>query len=319
MTTILLALTIDVDPDGLSGTTVNRRALSWGSLARVDELFDVLDDIGARIDARIPITWFVRADGQLRDAFGGCGWLLENQRKLWVTAARRGDELGWHPHLYRCGDDDEPELITSPSAAVDEIERLWNELADYDFFKPVSFRNGEGWHCPETFAAVERLGFEFDSTAIPGRRAAAPHPMDWTDSPNRPYYPSATNLRRAGAARDLLEMPLNTWKIQAPYDAAPRVRYINPAIHEQLFEAGLESWEAAQRGSQDDVQAWVLVLHPDDALVSSNDQLYARSPRAMGENLARFYRRAARIADRVEFTTLSRAGRRWKAPLGTTA
>src|SRR5437762_2298196 len=61
--------------------------------------------------------------------------------------------------------------------AQDELERLWSKLNAT--FQPTSFRNGEGWHTPETYSAVERLGFYCDSTAIPGREGGAGHPMNW--------------------------------------------------------------------------------------------------------------------------------------------
>ncbi|MFC1849987.1 hypothetical protein ACFL27_07340 [candidate division CSSED10-310 bacterium] len=315
MMTHLLVLTIDTDPDGLSGPVVNRAAISWESLNRSNDLLLKLEKFGAEIGLQIPITWFIRADGQLRKIWGKSGQLLEEFNGLWKIARVRGDELSWHPHLYRC-QQDVVELISDPNEASDEIERLWYELSDYDF-KVGSFRNGEGWHHPKTYKTVERLGFEIDSTAIPGRRAIPPHPMDWLGAPNCPYFPMSADLRKPGEARPLLEIPMNTWQIKAPYDKSPQLRCMNPAVHEELFNTSLLTWGALIRQLEEGIHVWVLVLHPDDALGNStNDSLYARSTETVCQNLMRLYLLASETGDRVEFVTISEAGKRWRKYAG---
>ena len=57
----LLALTIDVDPDGLSGETTNRQTLTWDSLHKLPWFTGELPDALTPI----PVTWFVRADGSV--------------------------------------------------------------------------------------------------------------------------------------------------------------------------------------------------------------------------------------------------------------
>jgi hypothetical protein len=313
MRTHLVCLTIDTDPDGLSGPVVNRRALRWEGLSRIGDLVTRLDDLGSTLEARIPLTWFVRADGQLRDVLGHCGWLLDNFNRTWEAARQRGDELAWHPHLYRCdADGGEPTLISQPGEACDELERIWSDLEPFAF-RPISFRNGEGWQCPETLATVERLGLTIDSTAIPGRRARPPHPMDWTGAPNQPYYPRPENICEPGPPRRLLEIPMNTWLVKAPYDAQPQLRYMNPAVHEHLFGGALREWTAAGRRSRDGIYVWVLVFHPDEVLAQPQpDALYAGSPRSLCQNVATLYRCALEIGDLLEFATISRAAERWK-------
>ena len=122
------------------------------------------------------------------------------------------------------------------------------------------FRHGEGWHTPETYATVERLGFLCDSTAIPGRVGAAGHPMNWESAPNRPYFPSSDDLRKAGPERALLELPMNTWLVEAPYDATPRIRYINPAVHPKLFANALQDWENTRKFSPSELHIWVMIF-----------------------------------------------------------
>jgi hypothetical protein len=306
----LLCLTVDTDPDGLSGKVTNRNALKWQGLERLQSLPHELAAF-AKL-RRIPITWFVRADGQLESILGNAAYLLETYDHFWTQVKAAGDELGWHPHLYRqARPEDAALLITDPVEAQDELERLWNKLsAD---FHPTAFRNGEGWHTSETFATVERLGFRCDSTAIPGRTGKPGHPMNWTGAPNQPYFPAPDDLRKAGAARSTLELPMNTWRLQGPHDDAPRVRYMNPAVHPHLFANALKNWENAVNVLLSDLCVWVMIFHPDEVLAAlADDALYSRTTQALGANLVSIAESLRNLGHDFEWVTISDAGARWR-------
>ena len=309
----LLCLTIDTDPDGLSGKTTNRNALRWDGLEQLSNLPEQFADFPSL--GRIPITWFVRADGQLESILGCSTYLLEKYSGFWTTVTKAGDELGWHPHLYRQANRDVvAQLITDPSQAQDELERLWASLKTS--LLPKAFRNGEGWHTPGTYATVERLGFNCDSTAIPGRAGSDSHPMNWSHAPNQPYFPAADNLCATGAARPMLEIPMNTWLLKAPYDQAPRRRYMNPAVHPDLFAKTLKNWENECNISHADLSIWVMIFHPDEVLCAqSEDGLYARSTNALCKNLACIEETMRRLEHEFEWTTISRAAERWRGHL----
>lgn len=303
----LVCFTIDTDPDEVTAKEMNRRTLVWRGLASIPRLLDEMDGLSAAWGA-LPITWFVRADGQIREAFGSALHLLDEFEQLWAQTRASGHELGWHPHLYRTpGQGRDAVLIADPQEAADEIAQLWSELAGSSF-AATSFRNGEGWHCSETFGVVERLAFRWDSTAIPGRKGANGHPMDWTGTPNRPYFPGE-DIRLPGRPRPLLEIPMTTWLIQAPYDPHPRLRYLNPAVHEGLFRKALASLELNAAG---DPQVWTLVLHPDEILPEAPpDLLYGRSAATLCRNLNTFAAALRETGHTVEFVTVSQAGQEW--------
>ena len=305
----LVCLTLDTDPDGLSGASTDRRTLKWEGLEHARGLPDALAD---RV-GRVPVTWFIRADGQLRNILGSTTYLLEEFSSLWEAARARGDELAWHPHLYRqLKTEDEPVIITSPAEAAEELEGLWSELRSS--FPATAFRNGEGWHLPATYACVERLGFRSDSTAIPGRCGSPGHPMDWRGTPNQPYFPDRADLRRAGPCRDMLELPMNSWTFAAPYDAAPKTRYMNPAVHPELFARALRDWENTLAALLQELCVWVLILHPDELWPArAPDLLYACSIEAVCSNLMNLAATLTRAGDTLEWTTVSQAASRWTA------
>ena len=303
----LLCLTIDTDPDGLSGQLTNRRTLRWDGLERLQALPGQLARIG-----KIPLTWFVRADGQLESILGDSAFLLARYERFWNIVKAAGHELGWHPHLYRQATGGaEATLISDPLQAREELERLWAGLKSD--FHPTAFRNGEGWHTVETYSAVENMGFRCDSTAIPGRCGPVGHPMNWTGAPNLPYFPASTNLCESGLARPMLELPMNTWRLQAPHDASPKLRYMNPAVHPHLFANALKYWEKQCHASAAKVFVWVMIFHPDEVMESAEeDGLYARSTRALIQNLVCLEENVCRLGDVCEWVTISQAAELWR-------
>jgi len=258
------------------------------------------------------MTWFVRADGQLESILGSPSYLLENYAEFWTKLRSKGHEIGWHPHLYRQRrEEDSPAIIVDSVEAREELERLWEQMKS--MFHPTSFRHGEGWHTPETYSTVERLGFHCDSTAIPGRVGSAGHPMNWEHAPNQPYFPSPQNLCQAGGERSMVELPMNTWLLQAPYDAAPRVRYMNPAVHPHLFKTAVAGWERTCQSAGADLRVWVLIFHPDEVLENQGvDALYARSVPDLCRNLTSMTDSLRRFGVDFEWTTVSSAAQLWR-------
>ena len=310
MTQHLLCLTIDTDPDGLSGKVTNRQTLEWRGLEHLRHLPEELQShpqLGST-----PITWFIRADGQLENILGSAGFLLEEFELLWEAASQAKHELAWHPHLYRqARREDSPEIIADPNEAQEELERLWDKVRRS--FPATSFRNGEGWHTPITYATVEKLGFQCDSTAIPGRKGADAHPMNWERAPNQPYFPGSADLCEPGPERRLLEIPMNTWLVQAPYDEAQKVRYMNPAVHPKIFANALRNWENTRKLHSSELSIWVMIFHPDEVLSGQGeDLLYSRSKQSLLQNLAAFQDSLFRADIDVEWVTIGKAAELWR-------
>ncbi len=306
----LVCLTVDTDPDGLSGKVTNRQTLKWEGLENLQRSFD--QTRWCPLLGKIPITWFVRADGQLESILGDAVYLIEKYDSWWASVREAGHEVGWHPHLYRqLRPEEVAVIITDPAEAKDELERLWTQVRTS--LPTTSFRHGEGWHTTETYTTVERLGFLSDSTAIPGRIGGARHPMNWEGAPNHPYFPSSTDVCESGRERPMLELPMNTWMLQAPYDASPRVRYINPAVHPKLFANALQNWENTRNFSTSQLHIWVMIFHPDEVLATQGeDQLYSRSAAALCTNLLSFQDSLQHAGNNVEWVTISQAASRWR-------
>jgi hypothetical protein len=137
--------------------------------------------------------------------------------------------------------------------------------------------------------------------------------MNWTGAPNVPYFPLLNDLCKSGPERPMLELPMNTWRLQAPHDEAPRVRYMNPAVHPHLFANALQNWENAFNVLSADLYIWVMIFHPDEVLATQGDDaLYARSTNALCTNLVSIVEQLRHMGRDFEWVTVSDAAERWR-------
>lgn len=276
-----LLLTVDVDNDGIALNN-ERNELSWRAIARIPDIKRVFDEFGA------VVTWFVRADDQLRAIYGSAAYLHTEYSGLWRDLATTGDEIGWHPHLYEWD-----EVRCAYSVDTDEIRcamklrSIHNELRALRF---DSVRVGEAFHGNALMSALCELGLKVDSTAIPGRRRAdSARIFDWSSTPNEPYYPSATDYRVPGKQDQrlrILEVPLTTMPVRAGYDVAPLKRYINLTYHHALFKAGFDAHlKDEMRASKESLYV-TTILHPEEVYASPDPHpLYSYSLAETRRNL----------------------------------
>ena len=277
-----LLLTIDVDNDGIA-IQDERTALSWTALARIPDIKEACDRLGLRV------TWFVRADSQLRQVYGTAMYLLLEYAPLWRQMEGSGDEIAWHPHLYQWdGGDRRYVMDTNEDCCVRKLEEARAELLAGGF-RHSSVRMGEAFQCNATIAALARLGLEVDSTAIPGRkRADASRTFDWAPTPNEPYRPSKADYRLPDPDShfDILEVPMTTMPVKATYDPAPLPRYINPAYCHPAFKAGIDLHLENLPRPLASQTFLTLVLHPDEVVSARRSHpLYAFSLKEMENNV----------------------------------
>jgi hypothetical protein len=313
MTTHLLTLTIDTDPDGLSAPSTDRQTLRWESLASLRDLPEVLDNALSPVCDSVPITWMVRADKQVREVMGSACYLLDAFDDLWQRVQGLEHEIGWHPHLYeRCPRTGRFELCTDSRQVADHLAAIADEITGSLIDRSL-FRNGEGWHTPDTIGLLEKLGVRSDSTAIPGRVGRQGNPMDWTGAPNQPYHPHPRDVRVPGPSRPLLELPISTWPVQGPDEAEPRLRCMNPAVRGPIFQKSLEDWCHRLADWHEDLSVWVLMIHPDEmADASADSRFYARQLTTVAENLRSMIERIRSLGASAEFVTMSQASARWR-------
>src|SRR5262249_29889442 len=153
--------------------------------------------------------------------------------------AARGNELGWHPHLYEKrvdpSGDERYFPIRDEAAACEQIVSTFRAIGRAGLaFESV--RIGEAWHASRAMCTLDTLGLRVDSTAIPGRsRNDDVLSFDWRPTPAQPYHPSRKDHRVPAAPGSeeslaILEIPMTTVPIRADYDREPLARYLNLAF-----------------------------------------------------------------------------------------
>ena len=302
----IFCLTIDIDPDGLSGKEINRDASSFKSFESLSSFSQIIND---ELKMEIPLTWFIRIDDQMNFFFGNRFYLVEQYNIFFGKAIKERHELAWHPHIY---EKSENEFIipTSVEFCIDQLSSVHEEIKT-NRLAFVSFRNGEGWHTNETMQFVEQLGFSVDSTAIPGVKKPTPHLLNWKETFNHPYFPSKENYQLAGVEAGLLEMPMNTWFVKAPYDVQTKLRYMNPAVRSKIFEESIKANQTSL--AAEEINIHTLISHPDEiASQSFSDNLYGCTIDNYIDNIRLLINNAVKKNDTFEFLTMQQAALAWR-------
>lgn len=304
-----ICLTIDCDPDGLSGNVINRNANSWDS---INYLTTLNEELYENVKCNIPITWFLRIDNQIKETFGNSLYLYELFYSFWKINAQFGNELAWHPHFYTKNKNNETVVMKDDHELSDTMDCLWEDICS-EKLSFNSFRNGEGWLNGVILAKIEEFGLSVDSSALPGLFRTDGHPMNWKNTPNYPYYINSLALEIPQIDSSIIEFPLNTWITKTSYDINSRLRYMNPAIHHQLFRDAVRFWKENFIKLNKKDYFWVFILHPEEIMVQSkSDLLYGHTRSVMYDNLNFFNKIILEMGDDFEYTTLSKAGEKWK-------
>jgi hypothetical protein len=258
---------------------------------------DLEDDTGKPFVA----TWFIRADEQVRSLYGAVDSVFDKYPDILQTLGSFGDELAWHPHLYKeqggCWVQE-----TDPKALVAQVEKTYPVVKKRLTSKAV--RVGEAYQSPELMAALDRLGLSIDSSALPGRvRHDELQDLDWGPTPQAPYHPSKNDHRVPGKAPlNILEVPMSMVPTRVSYDKATVPRYVNLSFHSSVLEKGLTRLIKTQ-------DLLVTVTHPFELLPafkpSKEHQLISYETTELRKNLELIIRTCRKEKRPLEFLRMS--------------
>jgi hypothetical protein len=295
------AITIDFDPD-MATLTENKDDLNWSSISSAQELFEEFSK------ANIPTTSFLRMDDQIKDIKGEFSYLYNLHKPLWESLLSQGSEIGLHSHLFRfCNE--RKGYIQSYHAEenCDQMLRIHNALVDENL-KFNCIRIGESHHSLELMQLISQLGYKIDSTAIPGRFRLETRVIDWSDTPNYPYYPSINDHRVPGNPHlKLLEIPMTSMYFKADYDDGPKLRYASLTFRDDIFKNGLNNY--LLKNYKEKNFFVVFIIHPGELALKYSDfrinQLYGNGIQNVLNNVFEIKKCAARLGIDLSFYTLS--------------
>lgn len=299
---LLIALTFDAEADAFDSSIGGGASLS---LRGIEEGIPIIDSILAQhrdsSGARACATWFVRCDDHIQALTGEHAYLLKHYRDCWQHHQDAGDEIGFHPHLYKQTESGWVQE-TDAGALTSQIHRAYAAMQDADFKGRVS-RIGEAFSSNAVMQTLDDLGIICDSTAMPGRvRKDDTRQLDWSGTPDHPYHPSRADYRLPGAdAYALLEAPMTLVPTLATYDREPLRRYVDLSFHHQALREGLSAFLPSAR-------TLITVTHPSTILsgiVSAPHGLLSFAVAEFERNLQFILSECTRQGRTYRFVTLS--------------
>jgi hypothetical protein len=209
MERIPLIFCIDVEPDDHVYPPENPSP--WkGFEALAAESVGLRDRLSALTGEPAHLTWSLRLDPQIAEAYGDPAWIIDHHREFFEEARGRGDAVGVHPHAWRWEGKRRVWISDHADAAwVDRcIEMSFETYRSRFGESPSHHRFGGRFVSEGVLAAVDRLGARFDLTLEPGQPGTKPGERDggvWIGEtpdfgkvPRFPYHPDPVDFRRPG-------------------------------------------------------------------------------------------------------------------------
>jgi hypothetical protein len=232
----------DADPDGdlhpRTGLAECWRGIDEG----IPLLVDLLD---WRYGGRPHVTWLLRADPQISMVAGAYDYLFESRQNLWRDLVARGDEIGWHPHLFGWSPTADAFVPVLDVADFPEDALRAAHAACKRWYPMASVRTGWSFHSNQLMTLLDECDVQVDFSALPGSRVSVARPAggvwrhDWSGTPTEPYHPSLHDYRRPGAGGQslgLLELPIT----QTPVPVGKRVARFARRLGNSLRQGGVD-------------------------------------------------------------------------------
>ena len=296
---IVAILCVDADPDrpehgGARYDCPDK--LIWRQLPELaSKITSLRKDVLQRFGVKLRVTWFIRADSQIRQIHGDAAWCCREFRDLWNDLAQAGDELAWHPHAWRWSN---PSRCwyneTVDTGYILESYDLGFEAFGTEFGRsPAASRVGINFHNDATMVKLDELGVKVDLSGYPGLRlyygrpevgSPIPEGFDWRRTLPEAYHPARDDYQRPAedGSLSILEIPITTWR-RTPssfdfwkgllplkiYDGAG---YVRPAFKgwfipnvwgaPNRFRLGIS--QVLSRAKRKGIAHYASSMHPDD-------------------------------------------------------
>jgi hypothetical protein len=208
----------DCDPDRLNFSPLStQKTLSWSGVEKGIPLFrEARHRFYNEHGIWIKMTWFVRADYQIKAIHSNAGYCLQNFEDLWRELESEGDEIAWHPHLW---DWSSEKKIWFQNIGNEEFTRYCLDIGHQAFVKcwgeaPKTVHTGWCYQDNLSMKILSEYGLIADSSAVPGHNTLG-HGLadqaDWHRTNGNLYHPSVKDYQRPANSMEkslnILEVP----------------------------------------------------------------------------------------------------------------
>ena len=249
MKNFYICLTFDTDPDPINEKNIddkNKDIAGWEGLdIGKDRIFNILNKFSIK-NIKIPTSWFVRVDDQIKYYHGKETWLLQNYSGFWKKIKNQDGCIQWHIHFNKKFNN-EWKLERSKKNIISALRRNFNSIKKYE--KNIScVRIGEAYFNKDINTTLRKLKIKADCSALPGRsRSDGIKLFDWSKCLNQPYFMSKLDYQKkisnlSGKKDNLLEIPMNTINTKCSYDKKKILRYCNLAFKNKIFSKYLNDY-----------------------------------------------------------------------------
>jgi len=215
--TLYVILNSDTDPAIEPVSLGFDKEVVWDvTVDLVKKIREVLNNFEDSYGNSPRVVWHLRSDNQIKSIWEEWAYPATEYRSLWRSLKKGGDEIGWHPHLWRFNS-------TRNSWYQEHQDARWIKdclrngyRAIANVFDIESSRMGWDFHNNLTMNVLSELGIKYDLSAVPGirHRGDRCNIYDWEPTPRHPYHPSVADYRIPGTPRlSILEIPLTTFKL----------------------------------------------------------------------------------------------------------
>lgn len=226
MKDIIVIIACDCDPDRprYNGMPYNsRKRLVWRGITKgISNAKKIANNFEDSYGENPKFTWFVRSDDQIKEIYGDYAWQYKRFSKLWKGLEKNGDEIGWHPHLWKWSK--KYKIWYQEVANEKWIESCLRNgyYAIPKIFKPKSTRMGWNFHNNLTIKILSQLNILVDLSALPNMSSnrcindiKLPCGVyDWIGTSETPYFPSLNDYKISSKEiLSILEVPLTCFEI----------------------------------------------------------------------------------------------------------
>ena len=224
------------------------------------ELIRIQDSIGQKI----AVTWFFRCDDSVAYTTGKLTGLVQRMDRFIGRCLDKGDDLGFHPHLYQNKSGKWKSEI-DPIEQCKQIDRSVSAWTRHFGSRPNISRMGEALMNPVLAEHLDSVGIQIDSSALPGRkRYDSGFQFDWSITPEKLYRPSKEDYRREVKKGEnhygYTEIPFTMLRTKSSIDEREINRYCNLAYRPDIVSEAIKKMK--------DTSTIVSVVHPHELLPS---------------------------------------------------
>lgn len=239
----------------------------WNSHDKIQ--FDVCPIVNFVERFQKPTTIFAREDIETIQEFG------PNHFFDLVNSIQSPIEIGWHPHIF-----DGHNAIREEDVLLSGLRNILKQSGFVQQCKLVRIGACQSGNSIMEFLAES---FDIDSSAM-SRCIRKDHLRwyDWSETHGNIYFPSVVDYRIDGdLSHDILEVPITTLDILAPYDEVPKRRILNPSVKTSLFQKAVVD----SKDSLSSLDCLVVACHAEELESGYANDLYVYGLDNFFENL----------------------------------